>query len=286
MTLRIIEQNRKNKTKHYYFNNQKKTKKIMALDFKPKDIVHRIMAKFYRAFLPDAKKPYNLRALYQPELDIHGIATKAEVYNIATSPKVIEEGATALMELVYYLAADGYKIKTPVFHLKVSIPGEYEGTETHLPSGVTPEGRLTLAPDLRAYLREHIELQLDGIDDTSGIIADVIDSATGNVDSTIHPNSLVTLRGLGLKIASDPEHASDVGLYYENAATGARVRTNPVDLAVNTFMEIKAIAPSTTSLPMGTVCYVVVRTQSSPKNSGTLIKNVREVKTDFTVTVQ
>ncbi|MDR2449405.1 MAG: hypothetical protein LBD52_05540, partial [Prevotellaceae bacterium] len=73
----------------------------MALDFKLKDVMHRIIAKFFPAYLPDAKKPYNLRAVYQPELDIHGIASKADVYNITTSPKVIEEGAIALMELIY-----------------------------------------------------------------------------------------------------------------------------------------------------------------------------------------
>jgi hypothetical protein len=56
----------------------------MALDFTAKDIIHKITAKFIHAFLPDAKKPYNLKAVFQPELDIHGIASKAEVYNIAS----------------------------------------------------------------------------------------------------------------------------------------------------------------------------------------------------------
>ncbi|MDR1351900.1 MAG: hypothetical protein LBK05_01355, partial [Treponema sp.] len=81
----------------------------MALDFTVKDVIHKITAKFVPAFLPDAKKPYNLRAVHQPEVDVHGIASKAEVYNIETDPKVIEEGLTAACELMYYLAADGYK---------------------------------------------------------------------------------------------------------------------------------------------------------------------------------
>jgi hypothetical protein len=67
----------------------------VALDFKVKDIIHKITAKFVHAFLPGAKKPYYLRAVFQPELDIHGIASKAEVYNIETDPKVIEEGRPA-----------------------------------------------------------------------------------------------------------------------------------------------------------------------------------------------
>jgi hypothetical protein len=37
-------------------------------------ILHRIQVRFIHAFLPEAKKPYNLKAVHQPELDIHGIA--------------------------------------------------------------------------------------------------------------------------------------------------------------------------------------------------------------------
>jgi predicted alpha/beta-hydrolase family hydrolase len=96
----------------------------MAIDFNVKDILHKIQVKFTHAFLPEAKKPYNLRTVHQPELDIHGIASKADVYNIGTSAKVIEEGLTAGMELIKYLVADGFKIKTPLFNLKVCVPGE------------------------------------------------------------------------------------------------------------------------------------------------------------------
>ena len=64
----------------------------MAINFAVKDILHRIQVRFVHAFLPEAKKPFNLKAVHQPELDIHGIASKAEVYNITTPPKIIEEG--------------------------------------------------------------------------------------------------------------------------------------------------------------------------------------------------
>ena len=67
----------------------------MALDFTVKDVMHKITAKFVHATLPDAKKPYNLKAVLQPELDVHGVASKADVYNIETDPKVIEEGFIA-----------------------------------------------------------------------------------------------------------------------------------------------------------------------------------------------
>ena len=86
----------------------------MAVIFKLKDVMHRITAKFFPAYLPKAKKPYYLHAKHQPELDIHGIASKAETYGIPTDPLVMEEVLTYGLELITYLAADGFKIKTPV----------------------------------------------------------------------------------------------------------------------------------------------------------------------------
>jgi hypothetical protein len=68
----------------------------MPIGFKVKDIIHKVLGKFVHAWLPTAKKPYNPRAVFQPELDVHGVASKAEVYNIETDPKVIEEGFNEL----------------------------------------------------------------------------------------------------------------------------------------------------------------------------------------------
>ena len=37
----------------------------MAIDFNVKDVMHKIVVKFIRAYLPDTKKPYNLKAVHQ-----------------------------------------------------------------------------------------------------------------------------------------------------------------------------------------------------------------------------
>jgi hypothetical protein len=197
---------------------------------------------------------------------------------------VIEEGLTAACELIYYLAADGYKIKTPVFTLKVAIPGEYEGSETHLPDGVTPQGRLNLAPELRKYLSERVQLQFDGIEENNGIIAEVIDYATGDVNLNITPDTLFEVRGTGLKIAADDNHADLVGLYLEGVSTGASIKFEPKAFAVNESRTLKAIAPNTSYFSTGEQYHVVVRTQATVTSNGKLLKEVREVKSDFTIT--
>jgi hypothetical protein len=253
----------------------------MALDFTGKDITHKVTAKFVHAFLPDAKKPYNLRAVFQPELDIHGIASKAAVYNIETDPKVIEEGLIAACELIYYLAADGYKLKTPLFNLRIRLPGEYEGAETGLADGVHPEVRLQSAAPFRQYIRDKVGVQVDGIDEAEGLIAEAVDEHTGQIDEVMTIGNILTIRGYGLKVEGDDTHRAEVGLWFDD---GMHSPVKAEALAVNEPRTLKAIVPA--NLAAGGDYILKVVTQSSTHASGHLLKEVRNMKSDFELTAQ
>ena len=254
----------------------------MALDFAAKDIIHQIVARFVHAFLPEAKKPYNLRAVHQPELDVHGIASKAEVYNISTSPKIIEEGLNAGLELIHYLVADGYKIKTSLFNVRIRIPGEYDGSETHLPHGVYPAARMQVSAGFREYLKNKVKVEFDGPESSDGLIAEAIDEATGLVDETATLGNLLTLYGYSLKIDSDEAHEDEVGLYFDPVNGGQPVKAQII--AVNEPRTLKVIVPS--ALEHGAAYTLRIVTQSSVKHGGTVVKSVRQVLSDFTLTAQ
>ena len=251
----------------------------MAIDFKVKDVMHNIVAKFVHAFLPEAKKPYNLRAVHQEELDIHGIASKADVYNLQTSPKVIEEGMNAGMELIYYLVADGFRIKTPLFNLRMRLPGEYNGSETHLNHDSFPTARMQSTARFRNYLKDKVKIKIDGIDQNDGYIAEVTDEATGIVDEVLTLGNLITIRGWGLKIDGTQENYDKIGLYFES---DAEIRTKAEIIAVNEPRTIKAIVPYLSS---DTSYRLVIVTQTSAKNSGAILKNIRELRADTVFTV-
>jgi hypothetical protein len=253
----------------------------MALDFNLKDIIHKITVKFTPAFLPDAKKPYNLKAVHQPDLDVHGVASKAEVYNIATSPKMIEEGLTAGLELMYYLAADGYKIKTPLFNLRIRIPGEYDGGETRLPDGVFPEARLQVSAAFRAYLRDKVRLEFDGVETSDGFIAQAVDNATGLIDESATIGKLLTIHGSGLKLESDELHKNETGLFFVDEQ-GGKVKADII--AVNEPRTLKAVVPA--GLTAGTDYHLFIVTQSSTRGSSSLLKNVRDIRSEFKLTAQ
>jgi hypothetical protein len=251
----------------------------MAIDFAVKDVMHRIVVKFINAFLPDAKKPYNLKAVHQPELDIHGIASKADVYNISTSPKVIEEGLTAGIELIYYLVADGYKIKTPLFNLKLRVPGEYDGSENRLQEGVFPLARLQTSAVFRKYLKDHVKIEFGGIDQSDGIIAEAYDEAAEMSDEVATIGNLLKVNGSGLKIDGDEEHKDITGLFFEPEDGGAPVKTEII--AVNEPRTLKVIVPA---LEAGKAYILKIVTQSSTKGHSSIRKQVREVRAEFSLT--
>jgi hypothetical protein len=230
----------------------------MAIDCTVKDIMHKITAKFIHAFLPDAKKPYYLRAVHQPELNVHGIASKADVYNITTSPRIIEAGFNAAIKLIYYLTADGYKIKTPLFNLRMRVPGEYDGAETHLPSGIFPVARMQPSASLREYLKERVQVQIDGKDDIEGYIAQATDEATGLVDEVATVGNILTVHGYGLKLEAPTGFSP--GVFFK-PATGVPIEATVI--AVNEPRTLKLVVPA--GLTDGQAYSLVVQTWSSAK---------------------
>jgi hypothetical protein len=249
----------------------------MAIDFIVKDVMHKVTAKFIHAFLPDAKKAYNLRAVHQPELNVHGIASKADVYNITTSPRIIEDGFNAAIKLIFYLTADGYKIKTPLFNLKMRIPGEYDGAETHLPSGLFPMAKMQVGASFREYLKERVEVQIDGKEDVEGYIAQATDEATGLVDEVATVGNILTVHGYGLKLEAPTGYSP--GVFFK-PATSVPIEA-PV-IAVNEPRTLKIVVPA--GLTDGAVYSLAVQTWSSVKSYGYMVKEMRDMRSDFTLT--
>ncbi|MDR1130732.1 MAG: DUF4469 domain-containing protein [Prevotellaceae bacterium] len=242
-----------------------------------KDKTHRVIVKFTRAYLPGAKKPYNARVVHQTELNLEQVAEKALLYDVGVLPARIVEGVTAFFTLCYYLTADGYKLKTPLFKSFLRIPGEYDGDETQLHENVFPELRMNAAADFTKYIRERVEVVFDGIYEANGLIGEVLDELTGVRDDIMTVGNIIDVRGSGLKILANGEHASEAGFFFASEATG-EIRATVIP--VNEPRLLKVLVP-----PLPPADYtIIIRTQSSAiKASTTLLKNIREIKSDFTV---
>ena len=251
----------------------------METDFTVKDIKHNVIVKFVQSFLPETKKAFNLRAMNQPVLDIHGIASKAAVYNLTTSPKVIEEGLKAGMELMLYLAADGYKIKTPLFNLKMRIPSEYNGSETHLNEGTFPVARLQTSSLFRQYLKEKVNLKFDGIYSVPGRIAEMLDEATGITDNVMTIGNILTIHGTGIKLIGDEAHKSAIGVFFNNKKEPPIKATI---IPVNEFRTLKVLIPN--ELKKGEEYQIAIETMCSGKGNGCMLKQMQNIRSEFTMT--
>ncbi|OAV69878.1 hypothetical protein Barb6XT_00216 [Bacteroidales bacterium Barb6XT] len=244
----------------------------MALDFNVDDIIHRITVKFTPSYLPTAKKGFYAKSVLSDELDIHELASKAEVYNITTSPKIIEEGMTAGMNLIKYLTADGFRMKLPLITLSTRIPGEYTGTETHLAEGVHPEVRVRITPEFREYIKTKVNVVFDGIEDNVGFIGETVDEANGQAESYT-AGDVLSLYGAGLKVDGDAAHP-EVGAWVVDVSTANRIRAKRI--IVNEPKTLKILV----SRNLTGEKYVEIITQTTVSAHGVFLKETRTLRTD------
>ena len=93
--------------------------------------------------------------------------------------------------------------------------------------------------------------------------------------------NLLTIRGSGLKIKADEAHRNEAGLFFEDSGGG---RTRARIVAVNEPKTLKVTVPEElTELEAYTL---VVVTQGSTKRNGRLLKEMRTIRSWFTLTAQ
>jgi hypothetical protein len=180
-----------------------------------------------------------------------------------------------------YLIADGYQIDTPLINIRLRVPGEYNGNETHLPSDIYPKLSITIDAPFRRYIREHVQVIFDGVEDTNGCITRIEDIATGLVNDTVTIGGLLAIEGYGLKVEADEEHAPDAGVFLEDDNSNSFVVKV---IALNEPRTLKVITSS--QMVPGVAYTVVIRTQGSPKSNGHLLKDLREVRSDIRLVAQ
>jgi hypothetical protein len=246
---------------------------------KPKDVLHHVDVYFVLNTLPEAKKQFILRSAPLPYLNVREVATKAGIYGQNIDEEEMERYVNAYFNLSAYLVADGFGVENMFFRSRLRLPGEYEGYETSLPEGDFPEVRMNAAAGLRDYIREHVKLNFKGIDESSGRMIKFLDEASG-LDNKITRGNLVHINGVGMKIASDEEHAATCGLWF--VRSGSTVRTRATAVATNEPRTVVALVPA--GLTASYEYYIEIVTQSRLKSGG-LLKEPRTIRSDHAFAV-
>jgi hypothetical protein len=101
-----------------------------------------------------------------------------------------------------------------------------------------------------------------------------LDAASG-LDNKITRGNLVHINGVGMKIASDEEHAAVCGLWFVRSGTTTRTRATAV--ATNEPRTVVALVPA--GLTTSYEYYIEIVTQSRVKSSG-MLKEPRTIRSD------
>jgi hypothetical protein len=254
----------------------------VSIDFIEKHVKLDLPAKFVHTHLPDAKKPFNLKAAHPQELTIKEVATMAAEYNIETSPKTIEDGTNAFFALCCRLIPRGHTIKTILANFSLKIPGEYNGSETHLPEGVYPVVKAHVGAFLQEFVKDNVNVTIDGHSDLEGRIAEAYDEKTLTTNDVCTIDEILTITGNGMKIEWDEAHKDDAGLFLIKDNTPDVKVTKVV---VNEPRTLKIIVP-TAKMEVGEAYRLKIVTQSSPSSSSNLLKDPRTIISDFTLTAR
>jgi hypothetical protein len=124
-------------------------------------------------------------------------------------------------------------------------------------------------------------VEFGGIEQAEGHIAEIRDEATGMEDEIATIGNLLTVRGFGLKIEGSDEHRDEVGLFFEPEGGGSPVKTEII--AVNEPRTLKVIVPR---LEAGRAYNLKIVTQSSAKGHSSLLRQLREVRSEFSLSAQ
>jgi hypothetical protein len=109
----------------------------------------------------------------------------------------------------------------------------------------------------------------------------VDNNADGTTDEVITAGGLIAVHGYGLKIESDAEHADLTGIFFADLNG---IRTKAEIVAVNEPKTLKLIVPAT--LTPDVDYYLIVVTQSSAKTHSHILKELREVRSEFALKAQ
>jgi hypothetical protein len=145
--------------------------------------------------------------------------------------------------------------------------------------GAFPRARMQTSADFREYLQKNIKIEFDGFDQGDGHIGEALDEATGLIDEVMTRRNILTIRGFGLKIEADDDHKDKVGLFFDSGDPHALLKADVI--AVNEPRTLKVVVPD----GLGNTPFTLkIVTQSSAKSSSSLLKEPREVRSDFSLT--
>jgi hypothetical protein len=247
----------------------------MSLINDVKEVLHRIRVKLYPNYLPNAEGAYIARTDSEASLSIEDVCASLKNRGGFTGnyDDLTDHIKQYFDEMAYQLC-DGFAVNTGYYSVHPNIGGTFNNErETHDHSKHPVSFRFRTLQKLRK-LANNIAVEIEGIADTQGYIAEFLDVSTGAVNESFTNGGQFVIAGYKIKISGDNP---DCGVYFENGKFQLKVSEN---LAENTASKLIGVIPA---CPPGTY-KVVVKTQFSG-STNTPLKNPRFIESGFELTI-
>ncbi len=135
--------------------------------------------------------------------------------------------------------AEGYSINTPTCYARVGVQGVFAGASAQFSKDSHKvNASFTAGKDLRDALA-NIQVDVLGVASTGPVIGQVIDTLSGDTDSTLTPNNVLKILGDRIKVAGE---SADVGVFFINQSDQSR--TQVVQIISNNPSELMVMVPA------------------------------------------
>ena len=175
-------------------------------------ILHRIKVKLYPNYLKNVKGTYIARTDNERTLDTNDICITSKTRGGFTGNlKDMRQYVDWYLEEIIYQLCDGYAVTNGFFTIHPNVGGTFESVREAHDHGKHPISfRFTSRARLRKLARA-IEVDVEGMADTSGYIDQFTDTEEESTNGLYVPGNLFIIYGDKIKVAgSDP----GVGVYF------------------------------------------------------------------------
>jgi hypothetical protein len=239
--------------------------------------LHRIRVRLYPNYLSDAgvEGEYVARTNNEASLSIEQVcaALKNRGGFTGNYEDLVDYISQFLDEMAYALC-DGFSVNMKYFGIYPNVGGTFNSVNEVLDSKKHPVTfRFRTLSALRSLIK-HIEINIEGLADTSGWIDEFIDTDEDSINTLYVPGDQFILHGNKIKVAGDDPAC---GLYFvpvDDASAAVKVTR----IAENNPSRIIGIAPETHKQ----YNRIEIRTQFGG-SSTRFLKKVRIITSDFVV---
>jgi hypothetical protein len=237
------------------------------------EILHKIRARLYPNYLPQAKGKYIIRSTrHEAPLGVDEVCLSAKnrgrhMGNLDTMSAAVK----AYHEECAFLIADGYAVKNKFFASHLKFCGTTDSADTTWNREENPMALVHTVSAEMGRVFKSIEGVIEGLAGTDAYIDEVLDVFSGTIDDTLTPGETIIVRGSKIKIGGD---AAVAGLFFTNES-GETVQISPQSIPQNKHSEIIAKIPP--DWAPGTWRMKIVTQESN----GTTLKEPRTIPCDI-----